>query len=65
MSPTKGRRSPLGSTLKSSDKLNGLSTMKSTSTVSDLINGKKNTIKNLRSDFGMFDTKEIGELFNN
>lgn len=38
--------------------------MKSTSTVSDIINSKnlKNTMKNMRSDFGMFDTKELGKF---
>jgi len=64
-SPVKGRRSPALGTLKNSTPLlNNISTMKSTSTISEIINGKQNTLKNsmrnMRSDFGLFDSKEMG-----
>jgi len=56
-SPTKIRN-----VLRNSDKINGISTLKSTSTISDVLNGKLNENKNLRSGFSMFDTKELGKL---
>ena len=62
-SPTKGRRSPINiDKLKSADKsnFNGLNTGKSTSTISDVMNGKKSAAKHMRSDFGMFDSKDLG-----
>ena len=64
-SPTKGR-SP-GSTLKNSQNVNGLSTTKSTSTISDILNEKGGKMpeiikKGLRDDLGLFDTKEIGNV---
>jgi hypothetical protein len=60
-SPTKGR-SP-GSTLKNSQNINGLSTTKSTSTISDVINEKGGKLKkSLRGDLGLFDTKDIGNV---
>lgn len=65
-SPTKGRRSPALGTLKNTTPLlNGISTMKSTSTISEIIHGKnqlKSSMKNMRSDFGLFDSKELGTV---
>lgn len=59
-SPTK-YRSPV-STLKNSDKIQG-GTSKSTSTISDLLNGKSNQSKNnLRNDFALFDTRDLGNV---
>lgn len=59
-SPTK-IRSP-GSTLKNSDKLPLNGTAKSTSTISEVINGKNSTRNNLRSDFAAFDTRDLGNV---
>lgn len=57
-SPNKGRKSPYG-TLRGSASLN--STNKNNSTISELNNTKLNTYKNnLRNDYGLIDTKEIG-----
>lgn len=67
-SPTKDRRSPALGTLKQHDStplLNGISTMKSTSSISDLIGTNKNlksSLKNMRSDFGIFDSRELGAV---
>jgi hypothetical protein len=38
-------------------------TLKSTSTISDVLNGKKSLVKNLRSDFGLFDSKDLGLFY--
>ena len=59
--PSKNR-SP-NNTLKNSDKFaNGINTAKSTSTISDIINGNKNGLKsNLRNDFSNYDKKELGD----
>ena len=56
---TKNRTSP-NNTLKNSDKFaNGLTnTAKSTSTISDIINGKNGLKNNLRGDFPNYDKKE-------
>ena len=55
-----------GSTLKNSNKLgqssNGISTTKSTSTISEVLNEKNQLKNNLRSDFALFDTKEMGNV---
>lgn len=63
-SPTKGL-SP-SNTLRNSNKLaqssNGISTTKSTSTISEVLN-EKNQMKNkLRNDFALFDTRELGNV---
>jgi hypothetical protein len=55
-SPTKGRRSPLS--LKNTG-----GTIKSTSTLSEVLNGKQQSVSrkgSLRNDFGLFDTRELG-----
>ena len=54
-----------GSTLKNSNKLqssNGISTTKSTSTISEVLNEKNQPKNNLRSDFALFDTKDLGNV---
>ena len=45
--------------------LNGISTLRSTSSISDLIGSNKNlksSLKNMRGDFGVFDTRELGTV---
>ena len=53
-------------TLKNSNKLgqssNGISTTKSTSTISEVLNEKKQVKNKLRSDFALFDTRELGNV---
>jgi hypothetical protein len=57
-SPVKSRNQ-----LRNSDKLNGISSLKSTSTISDVLNGKQQQQQNnLRSGFSMFDTKDLANV---
>lgn len=49
--------------MRNSDKLNGISSLKSTSTISDVLNAKLGVNKSsMRDNFGLLDTKDLGNV---